>query len=153
MTGVAPEERASGTRLWKTVNQMTRHEYFNTRDSGYELFLSAPLWEEAGGAPLSVMSAFARLGLEPWGEADRLGRLSRPSAASALAASLSRLPIIGVLPDYATIATRLVKLLPDFAAVKTEQASDGPVRTSIKWWWLVAAAGVLVLLQTKGYLF
>jgi hypothetical protein len=133
---------------------MTRHEYFNTRDSGYEAFLSAALWEEAGGAPLSVMSAFARLGLEPWVEADRLRALSRHSAASALAASLSRLPILGVeLPDYASIAARLVKLLPEFATVKAERGPEQLVVARVKWWWLVAAAGVLVLLQMKGYLF
>jgi hypothetical protein len=71
-----------------------RRTYFSMRDSGYEPFLSAPLWEEAGGAPLSVMSAFARLGLEPWGEADRLGRLPRHRAAAALSTSIFKLPIM-----------------------------------------------------------
>ena len=58
--------------------------YFSMRNSGYASFLSATLWEEAGGVPLSVMSALARRGLEPWDEADRLGRLSRHRAASTL---------------------------------------------------------------------
>jgi hypothetical protein len=127
------------------------------RDSGYELFLSAPLWEETGGAPLSVMSAFARLGLEPWGEADRLGRLPRHRAVSALSTSLSELPINGIsLPNYAAIAARLVELLPQFNVIGKGEMTSGASRRSgvgVSWWWLIAAGGVLLALQIKGWLF
>lgn len=131
---------------------MTRHAYFDTRDSDYERFLSAPLWEETDGSPLSVMSAFARLGLEPWDEADRLWRLSQNSAASALAASLSRLPIVGKnRPDYASIATQLVSLLPERHAFGA--AAKAPSLAAGTGWWLAIAAGVAVVLQLNGWLF
>jgi hypothetical protein len=133
--------------------------YFSMRDSGYEPFLSAPLWEEAGGAPLSVMSAFARLGLEPWGEADRLGRLPRHRAAAALSTSISKLPINGIsLPNYVAIAARLVKLLPQFDVIGKDDTPGGAGTSrrlggGISWWWLIAAGGVLLALQMKGWLF
>lgn len=132
---------------------MTRHAYFNTRDSDYERFLSAPLWEETSGSSLNVMSAFARLGLEPWDEADRLWRLPQSEAASALAASLSRLPIIGAnRPDYATIAMRLVKLFPERGAFGAGRKSAKPIGANAGWW-LAAAACAVVVLQMNGWLF
>lgn len=132
---------------------MTRHAYFDTRDSDYERFLSAPLWEETSGSPLSVMSAFARLGLEPWDEADRLWRLPQNRAASALAASLSRLPIVGEKhPDYTTIAAQLVTLLPERDAFQAGRDDAKPVGIGIGWW-LAIAAGVAVVLQINGWLF
>lgn len=133
---------------------MTRHVYFNTRDSGCEKFLSAPLWEESGGAALSVMSAFARLGLEPWDEAERLQRLPRQSAATAFEASLSRLPILvgADLPDYGTIAARLVTLLPELGAIAVPRGIKRGLDISAAWW-AALALGVIVFLQINGWLF
>lgn len=135
---------------------MTHHAYFNTRDSDCERFLAAPLWEETFGGPLSVMSGFARLGLEPWAEADRLRQLPRHGAESALAASISRLPIIGMdLPDYGGIATRLVALLPQQAAlggIRKSSALTGTFMGTGAWWWLAAAA-IATMLQVGGHLF
>lgn len=136
------------------VNGMARHVYFDTRDSDCERFLSAPLWEEACGLPLSVMSAFARLGLEPWNEAERLRHMSRHGAESALAANLSRLPMIGAnLPDYAGIATRLVTLLPEHDVITVGQTIGRARSPNPRLWWWLAAAGVALLLQTNGWLF
>jgi hypothetical protein len=133
---------------------MMHHNIFRARDSDCERFLSAPLWEETIGAPLSVMSAFARLGLEPWAEADRLRQLPRQGAASALAASLSRLPIIGMdLPDYAIIATRLVTLLPQQVALGAVRNASTLMSVGAEWGWWIAAAAIAIGLQVGGYLF
>lgn len=133
---------------------MTRHVYFDTRDSDCERFLSAPIWDETCGTPLSVMSAFARLGLEPWGEADRLKGLTRNGAAAALETTLSRLPIIGAdRPDYALIAKRLVDLLPERGGGGAIQDARQSVRARAGWWWIAAGAGVIFALQVNGYLF
>lgn len=133
---------------------MTRHVYFNTRDSGCEEFLSASLWEETDGAALSVMSAFARLGLEPWDEAERLRRLPRQSAASALVASLSRLPIlVGMaLPDYGAIAARLVALLPELGSIAAPRSAKNILEMGAGWW-VALALGVVVFLKMNGWLF
>jgi len=79
----------------------------------FDDFLYAAVGEQANGMPMSVISALAWLGIDPWVEAARLAGMPRSSAAAALA------PMIGRLPgrqrsraDAQTIADRLVKLLP-----------------------------------------
>lgn len=131
---------------------MTRHAYFRTRDSECGQFLSASLWDDQNGTPLSVMSAFARLGLEPWVEAVRLAGMSRRTAVTALVANLSQLPLSGAdSPDYAAIASRLVKLLPERGEAEDDTQSVKPIRMSIAW--IVAVfLGAAVVLQMNGYL-
>lgn len=132
---------------------MGRHPYFTTRDSDCARFLAAPLWDEPDGNPLSVMSAFARLGLEPWAEAERLQHLPHRGAESALALSLSRLPLIGMeLPDYSSISARLIDLLPERRVSAIGLPSDKPSDIH-GWLFLIVAAAALLFLQTHGYLF
>lgn len=79
-----------------------------------EMFLFAPLWDDARGAPVSVLSAFARLDIDPWVEAARLAALPREAAAAALTDILNRLPGRGLgAPSVAPIAAGLVTLLPE----------------------------------------
>lgn len=81
-------------------------------------FLSAVLWEEKNGSRLSVLSALARLDVDPWAEAARLAVLPKDVAASALVVILRQLP--GQQPDAseaAVIADRLVTLLPEGGSV------------------------------------
>lgn len=83
-------------------------------------FLSAPVWEEKNGSPLSVLSALARLDVDPWAEAARLAALPRGAAASALTVLLHRLPREQPeTPDAASIADRLVRLLPKGGSATT----------------------------------
>jgi len=63
--------------------------------------------------PLSVLSALARLGLDPWKEATELSELPSDSATHRLAALIMRLP--GgrwTQADSKGIAHRLIELLP-----------------------------------------
>ena len=55
-------------------------------------FLFASVGEEVGGIPLSVLSALARLGLDPRNEAARLSHLTREAAASQLGRLFAELP-------------------------------------------------------------
>src|SRR5689334_25203804 len=55
-------------------------------------FLYAEIGQQENGTPLTVLSAFARLGLDPWREAARLARLSKDDAARELARMMARLP-------------------------------------------------------------
>ena len=48
---------------------MTLPTQFSLLDSEFNEFLFATVGEERIGVPLSVLSAFARLGLDPWVEA------------------------------------------------------------------------------------
>jgi hypothetical protein len=76
-------------------------------------FLFATVCEERNEMPLSVISALARLDLDPWTEAAELARMPTDSATRRLSSLLD-----GVAndpptpPDRATIAARLVALLP-----------------------------------------
>jgi hypothetical protein len=82
----------------------------------YNDFLYATVYEERNEMQLSVISALARLGLDPWTEAANLAGMSGDGAASRLSGLL-----VGVVDSHATeidraaIATRLVTLLPQTA--------------------------------------
>lgn len=93
---------------------MTLRPEYRMHHSGLETFLSAPIWAEDNGSELSVLSAFARLDLDPWQEAGRLAFLPRNDAAAELAATLARLPSPTTeTPDHGTLARGLVAFLPE----------------------------------------
>jgi hypothetical protein len=86
----------------------------------FNAFLFASLDERASAAPLSVVSALARLVLDPWQEAAELTRPPRETAAQRLSSLLTKLP--GGPPafsDSRTIALRLIALLPGAPAGPT----------------------------------
>jgi hypothetical protein len=98
---------------------MSSSEYVSTRTPGrigLDEFLSAPICDEQNGMTLSVLSALARLGMDPWSEAARLAGLSRANATATLASLINRL-FAGAAagPDAQSVASRLVKLLPEGA--------------------------------------
>jgi hypothetical protein len=137
---------------------MTLRAEFTMRHSDLEGFLSEPVWEEKNGCMLSILSAFARLGVDPWQEAARLAAMPRDAAAAALAKLLSSLPWPSPEePDHGEIARTLVAVLPKPAATRATEAK-GQVKPARGWSILevilmVALAGVLVLLQVTGQLF
>jgi hypothetical protein len=76
-------------------------------------FLYAPIGSERNGMTLSVLSALARLNVDPWEEAAGLYRLSKHTAAQKLASLIARLPSGGwAQGDCYAIADRLIELLP-----------------------------------------
>lgn len=83
----------------------------------FDAFLSAPVGEGADGVELSVMSALARIGLDPWSEAARLSDLPRDAAVEALVLTLGKLPAgsrhaADDLRNLAERACRLADRLP-----------------------------------------
>lgn len=78
-----------------------------------DAFLFASIGEERNGMALTVVSALARLGLDPWTEAGRLSQMSRKVAADLLGLMIAKLPNgLWTLPEAQPIAARLVTLLP-----------------------------------------
>jgi hypothetical protein len=76
-------------------------------------FLFASVGEEIEGVPLSVLSALARLGLDPRNEAARLSHLTSKAAASQLGRLFARLPDRAwTSSEIRRIAKNLVELLP-----------------------------------------
>jgi hypothetical protein len=79
----------------------------------FDAFLFAPVGEEVNGIPLSVLSALARLGLDPWDEAARLARLTKEAATDQLARMIASLNDRGWSTSEASrIASGLVTRLP-----------------------------------------
>jgi hypothetical protein len=79
----------------------------------FDSFLFAPIGQERDGILLSVVSALARLDLDPWLEAGELARLPREAATQRLAQLIASLPDAS-LPhgDPGTIAGALIARLP-----------------------------------------
>lgn len=79
----------------------------------FEAFLFAPVGEDGHGMLLSVLSALARLNVDPWREAAKLAGLPAEKATQRLTSLIAALPDGPPAPrDAGTIAARLVKLLP-----------------------------------------
>jgi hypothetical protein len=80
--------------------------------SEFDVFLLAPMGEDRDGAPLSVLSALARLNVDPWEEAAALARLPLDAATQKLTSLIAALPVgSSARADPATVAHRLVTLL------------------------------------------
>ena len=103
-----------GRSMWATTprDEMT-HSSASQFRSEFDDFLYAPVDEGNSGTFLSVLSALARLDVDPWQEAASLARMSRENATQRLAS------LIGALPggplahlDSGTIAVRFIALLP-----------------------------------------
>lgn len=81
--------------------------------SEFDSFLFAPVGDEKNGMVLSVLSALARLGVDPWREAADLARMPRVAANRRLAALIAALPDApATWSQPGTIADRLIALLP-----------------------------------------
>ena len=86
----------------------------------FDSFLYAPLGEERNGMRLSVLSALARLEVDPWQEAAKLAGLPGATATERLASLIALLPDEPLMHrDPETIAARLVALLPRRASSDT----------------------------------
>jgi hypothetical protein len=81
--------------------------------SEFDDFLFAPIGEDRNGTLLSVLSALARLDVDPWLEAAKLARLPGETATQRLASLIAALPDgPSAHADPRTIAARLIALLP-----------------------------------------
>ena len=83
----------------------------------FDNFLFASIGEDQNGTTLSVLSALARLDVDPWEETASLARLPRERATERLAAVIAAARkdlATSLAPE--TIAARLVALLPQAAS-------------------------------------
>jgi hypothetical protein len=79
----------------------------------FDKFLYASVGDDNNGMPLTVLSALARMDVDPWEEASKLTQLPQESAVTQLASLLGALrnaPVAGL--DPARIAAPLIALLP-----------------------------------------
>ncbi len=122
----------------------------------FDQFLGASIGEDRKGTGLSVLSALARLDLDPWKEATSLARMPREAAAARLTELIEALPFApaSAIPSRMTAAS-LVALLPKGKAVDV-RSSNGPfAATSLRETWVITALGgfaimMLVLFTMSG---
>ena len=122
---------------------------FSLLNANLDAFLFASIGKEESGMSLSVASALARHGSDPWVEAERLAGMPRAMAADALASMLAAIPKPSWQPsELRAIATRLVQLLPRDAAKPSapEDSKPGGRKASAPWSW----THLLVLLLCLG---
>ncbi len=82
-------------------------------DPAFDRFLQAAVDEDRREIQLSVLSALARLDLDPWKEAAELGALAPAAAIERLTLLIAKFPApVSASRDAAGIASRLVALLP-----------------------------------------
>lgn len=128
---------------------MASNDAFALNQSDLNGFLFANVGVEASGMPLSVVSALARLGMDPWQEAARLAQLPRRVAAEGLARMIVAMPAsVWSLQDATVIAARLVALLPARGAgtpiAPFSRATSAPGRPLLQWAVLSALIGALL---------
>jgi hypothetical protein len=92
---------------------MTSSASVSVQGSEFDDFLFALIGEDRNDMPLSVLSALARLDIDPWQEAAELARLPGETATQRLASLIASLPDgPSAHLDPGTIAARLIALLP-----------------------------------------
>lgn len=134
-----------------------RSEY-SLGHSQFNDFLFAYLGAEEEGLEVTVLSALARLGMDPWEEAARLSALSEEAATSALTATLARLPQGNwQASDARAIALRLVNFLPSAGpsqqAAPRDQSGPSPAKPgpwTLAVWIALAAALIALFWQQAG---
>ena len=107
------------------------------------------LYERIGAGPwdtqVSVVSALARMDLDPWAEAKRLSQLPDESATLSVSSMLSRLPEAGMaIGGHQQTARRLVQLLPKKFAGNQPDAAPAREPRSRTLPWLILAGIICV---------
>jgi len=112
---------------------MTRSASVSRLRSEFDDFLFAPIGSQKNGMPLSVLSALARLDVDPWAEAAKFARMSAEAATDKMASLIAALPDRpSGQGDPRTVAARLIGLLPrrdNFKAAPQDAAPRSGVAT------------------------
>lgn len=128
---------------------MSASDVLHPDGSDYDAFLFANLGEDRTGATVTVLSALARLDLEPWTEARELARLAREDAQVRLTThfeAIADIPVLALASE--SRAAKMVSLLPKRAPLRVskplEAGTNNFPRISISWT-AMALVGVVVL--------
>jgi hypothetical protein len=109
----------------RSVTMMTPAASVCFVGSEFDDFLYAPIGVERNEMLLSVLSAFARLNVDPWREAAELSELPKQTATHRLTSLIARLPSgRWAHADCGVIADRLIELLPHRSPSKAPLAQQ-----------------------------
>lgn len=135
---------------------MTGAIILNPHPPELERFLYATVGEDRNGSAVTVLSALARLGLDPWNEAAELVILGRDAARTRLETRLARFRDVPTLAsDHGRVAQDLSKLLPEGASKGTlkraaSSVADGQLGTGGAIWTILAIAFLLAQMLLVG---
>lgn len=135
---------------------MPENDSLNPHPAKFDRFLYAPVGEDRNGYVVTVLSALARLGLDPWNETAELTTLGRDAARARLGLLLSRFRDVPALGrDHGSVARELTLLLPDgpplHALTRAGSAGiKGSVGSSTAIWAILAVVLILVQVFSLG---
>ena len=101
--------------------------------SEFDPFLYAPVCEERNGMLLSVLSALARLDVDPWQEAATLTKMPAQDATLRLTSLLSSLPSDAASLLAPSTALRLIALLPK-EPLRDRRPRETSVSVTTRYW-------------------
>ena len=133
--------------VWDLVVEMTPAVSIPQLGSEFDDFLFAPVGDDANGMTVSVLSALARLDVDPRQEAANLAQLPGGPAIERLTLLLAALPGgISANPSPGTIAARLIPLLTRRTGLGTASRETRPHASTTNKFPTVARMVVISLL-------
>ena len=137
---------------------MDHRARFSTLNASYDDFLFAPVCEETNGMRLSVLSALARMNVDPREEATRLAAMPKAIAEKTL---LSIFDAVSgrswKSPEAAAIAARLIRLLPQpgeaatVAATTNAQGRGQSASLHKSYWWVWLGFALMMSFMTPHH--
>ena len=128
---------------------MSASDVLHPDGSDYDAFLFAEVGEDRTGAAVTVLSALARLDLEPWTEARALSRMDPEDARARLKMhfeAITDIPALALATQGR--AAKLVSLLPKHAPIRVSkpfEAGNTRLPKLSMSWKTMAVLGVVVL--------
>lgn len=133
---------------------MSRMDFLHQGGTPFDGFLYADLGQDRDGNTVSVLSALARLGLDPWDEAAALADLPRDGARTRLGGLLARFNDVPALGrDVGAIVPQLVDLLPNASGLKSDKGIGLPAMARSVGFGPVIAIIVVIVFLMQTFIF
>jgi hypothetical protein len=145
----------TGQKSYRKPDKVNISKSLGVQSPQFNAFLFAPVGEDCRGMQVSVLSALARFGVDPWREAEVLSNLPQTDAAGRLdGIILAAAEVPSAAANHNDITTRLIALLPQAVTLQTtvRKAIGSPVpeqRTVVILW--TAFMVLLLIGQTLAY--
>ncbi len=111
---------------------MTERKMDFGRDPAFDPFLCGAVGEDLRGANVTVLSMFARLGVDPWVEATDLAAMSEGPARKRLESLIARFKDVpSPVADHSRTASMLIARLPGRKSSGTTPAENADASTPI----------------------
>jgi hypothetical protein len=131
---------------------MSRMDDFRQGGTPFDNFLYAVLGQDRAGNTVSVLSALARLGRDPWDEAAELSALSSAAAQTRLRGLMASFPDVPAeARDPRATIPRLVALLPQSSGAILGAGTTLPIRVKLPGIRALFAIALVVLFLVQTF--